>query len=306
MSDYWFPPLPRQAVQIHGRAADRAPCRLQVRDGLPLPDPKCTTRRRLAVLRDRSFRTGCVRNCLTSQRDRSATYRRYGIQHPRGNSGQNQICELYHLVPLEMCGPAGGTLRQRYFKQKDVVENYLTARVKDGSRIWLRHRSTSRETGRDCSILRRIGAPRAGAEASHRAATRRTTFAHVAPRAPTATSVVRYCNRRPGAAQGPKKPGSKRAPRQSDRSVRATTARRPQWPVRHPLPPHRSDSKGIAPHLWSQFRSTRRICPCTPIHVQDEEAVHKWEEYQQQNRGDQRGDEDGAVEPRGLEPPWVG
>jgi hypothetical protein len=55
---------------------------------------------------------------------------------------------LDHLVPLEMggadtieniwpqCGPVGGTLRQRYFKQKDVVENYLTARVKAGS-IWI-------------------------------------------------------------------------------------------------------------------------------------------------------------------------
>ena len=29
------------------------------------------------------------------------------------------------------CGPAGGTLRQRYFKQKDAVENYLTAQVKN-------------------------------------------------------------------------------------------------------------------------------------------------------------------------------
>ena len=31
------------------------------------------------------------------------------------------------------CGPAGGPLRQRYFKQKDVVENYLTAQVKSGN-----------------------------------------------------------------------------------------------------------------------------------------------------------------------------
>jgi hypothetical protein len=52
---------------------------------------------------------------------------------------------LDHLVPLEMggadtieniwpqCGPTGGTLWQRYFKQKDVVENYLTALVKSGN-----------------------------------------------------------------------------------------------------------------------------------------------------------------------------
>ena len=31
------------------------------------------------------------------------------------------------------CGPAGGPLRQRYFKQKDVVEIYLTAQVKSGN-----------------------------------------------------------------------------------------------------------------------------------------------------------------------------
>ena len=34
---------------------------------------------------------------------------------------------------LAQCGPAGGPLRQRYFKQKDVVENYLTAQVKSGN-----------------------------------------------------------------------------------------------------------------------------------------------------------------------------
>jgi hypothetical protein len=31
------------------------------------------------------------------------------------------------------CGPNGGTLRQRYCKQKDVVERYLTAQVKNGN-----------------------------------------------------------------------------------------------------------------------------------------------------------------------------
>ena len=99
----------------------------------------------LAVLQDKLFRTGCLRNCATSRKDRSATYRRYGILHPKGNSGQYQICELDHVVPLEMggadtieniwpqCGPTGGTLRTRYLRQKDVVENYLTAEVKNGS-----------------------------------------------------------------------------------------------------------------------------------------------------------------------------
>lgn len=139
-----------QASRPVGRAADRGPCRIQIRNGLPLPDPKCTPGAinptvTLGVLRNKFFRTGCVRNCSTTQGDRSATYRRYGIQHPKGNSGRNQICELDHLVPLEMggadtieniwpqCGPTGGTLRHRYFKQKDVVENYLAAQVKNGN-----------------------------------------------------------------------------------------------------------------------------------------------------------------------------
>jgi hypothetical protein len=138
-----------QASRPLGRAATSALCRVRVRNGLPLPDPKCTPGAinptvTSAVLQDNSFRTGCVRNCSTTQRDRSATYRRYGIQHPRGNSGQNQVCELDHLVPLELggadtieniwpqCGPSDSALRNRYFKQKDIVENYLTQRVKDG------------------------------------------------------------------------------------------------------------------------------------------------------------------------------
>ena len=98
-----------QASRPLGRAANSTPCRVQTRNGLPLPDPKCTPGAinptvTLAVLGDRSFRTGCLRNCATTQRDWSATYRRYGIQHPKGNSGRNQICELDHLVPLEMGG----------------------------------------------------------------------------------------------------------------------------------------------------------------------------------------------------------
>ena len=39
-------------------------------------------------------------------------------------------------IPSRTFGPSvvqpGGTLRRRYFKQKDVVENYLTAQVRNG------------------------------------------------------------------------------------------------------------------------------------------------------------------------------
>jgi len=62
---------------------------------------------------------------------------------PTNNKGANQTCELDHLVSLELggsdtldniwpqCGPAGAVLRARFFKQKDVVENYLAMRVRD-------------------------------------------------------------------------------------------------------------------------------------------------------------------------------
>ena len=50
----------------------------------------------------------------------------------------------YHLVPLELggadtldniwpeCGPADVTLWKRYFKRKDLVENYLAKMVREG------------------------------------------------------------------------------------------------------------------------------------------------------------------------------
>lgn len=66
------------------------------------------------------------------------------MEKPRINSNQNQICELDHLVPLELggadglgniwpqCGPDAVTLNERYFKKKDHVENYLAEAVKSG------------------------------------------------------------------------------------------------------------------------------------------------------------------------------
>jgi hypothetical protein len=71
-------------------------------------------------------------------------YRWYEIQKPRINSNRNQVCELDHLVPLELggadglgniwpeCGPEGVALDDRFFKRKDHVENYLAEQVRDG------------------------------------------------------------------------------------------------------------------------------------------------------------------------------
>jgi len=124
-------------------------CRARMRNGYPLPDPRCTPGGAnpsvtLDVLRDPQWRTREVRNCATSEAQKHVAYRWYGIEKPRINSNENQVCELDHLVPLELggadglgniwpeCGPDGVTLNERYFKKKDHVENYLADEVKAG------------------------------------------------------------------------------------------------------------------------------------------------------------------------------
>jgi hypothetical protein len=126
-----------------------AACRIRFKDDYPVPDPLCTPGGinpsvSLNVLRDSRWRTRSVRNCDNSETEKHIAYRWYGIQKPRINSNQNQVCELDHLVPLELggadglgniwpqCGPDAVTLNERYFKQKDRVENYLAEEVRSG------------------------------------------------------------------------------------------------------------------------------------------------------------------------------
>ncbi len=97
------------------------------------------------VLRDPNFTTKCERDHAASAEDKAKTYDWYGIEHPTHNTGENEVCELDHLISLELggadtldniwpqCGPDGATLRERYFKQKDLVENYLAAQVRAGA-----------------------------------------------------------------------------------------------------------------------------------------------------------------------------
>ncbi len=84
-----------------------------------------------------TFRTGSVRDSQSSAAQKNTTYKLYGITKPANNTGANQTCELDHLISIELggsdaltniwpqCGPAGVPLKQRYFKEKDLVENYL-------------------------------------------------------------------------------------------------------------------------------------------------------------------------------------
>lgn len=124
-------------------------CTLGTSNGFPVPDPACTPGAvnptlTVDVLRNREFTTRCVRDQATSAAEKKTSYDWYGIAHPDHNTGATQVCELDHLISLELggadtldniwpqCGPDDVTLRERYFKMKDTVENYLAAEVKAG------------------------------------------------------------------------------------------------------------------------------------------------------------------------------
>ena len=129
--------------------APDAHCATGVRGGRPLPDPKCTPgainpSATLAVLRDPRFRTACLRDKGSSPGEKEATYGLYALTKPKPNNGPNMVCELDHLISLELggsdltdniwpqCGPADQPRSKRFFHQKDVVENYLAAEVEAG------------------------------------------------------------------------------------------------------------------------------------------------------------------------------
>lgn len=122
-------------------------CVLGSSHGYPVPDPRCTPggvvpHLDAEVLRDGRWRTKCIRNCQSSEKQKHIAYIWYGLVAPAVNNGADQICELDHLVPLELggadglgniwpqCGPDERTLKSRYFKQKDLVENYLAGEVR--------------------------------------------------------------------------------------------------------------------------------------------------------------------------------
>jgi len=134
-------------------------CRPLMKNGFPVPDPSCTPGAvnptlTISVLKNPDFKTGCVRDQATPE-GRIApkpdekpgpakvdTYEWYDATKPDDNSGQQQVCELDHLISLEIggadtldniwpqCGPANVTLNNRFFKEKDTVENYLAWMVR--------------------------------------------------------------------------------------------------------------------------------------------------------------------------------
>ena len=137
--------------QPFGQATNQRPgaCDFRLSNGFPLPDPSCTPGAfnptiTVDVIDDPEFSTKCIRDQATIPRQKAVTYSWYRLRRPSHNDGQDQVCEQDHLVPLELggadtldnvwpqCGPNGVGLRERYFKIKDMVENYLTAMVKAG------------------------------------------------------------------------------------------------------------------------------------------------------------------------------
>jgi len=145
-------------LNINGRASTplvavnlppQQSCTTRVSNGFPVPDPNCTPGAinptlTIEVLKDPRFTTRCVRDAVTTEGEKAITYDWYSLPHPSNNSGESQICELDHLVSLELggadsldnvwpqCGPAGVTLPQRFFKEKDTVENFLAMQVRTG------------------------------------------------------------------------------------------------------------------------------------------------------------------------------
>ena len=124
------------------------PCVFRTRNGFQLPDPNCTPGaiNPTVTLSDLQIPglTSKLRDPYGTPSARVQTYSWYGMLPPSHNTGVDQACELDHLIPLGLggsdsleniwpeCGPAGATLRNRAFRQKDLVENYLTAQVKAG------------------------------------------------------------------------------------------------------------------------------------------------------------------------------
>jgi hypothetical protein len=76
------------------------------------------------------------------------------------NHGEDQTCELDHLVPLALggadtldniwpeCGPSQAVFIKPYFELKDMVENYLATKVKTGKMDPQRLKTRLPEIGR--------------------------------------------------------------------------------------------------------------------------------------------------------------
>lgn len=103
---------PRASAPLALVATDHAPGSCHFRhaaNGMRLPDPACTPGAvnptvTAEVLRDPAFRTGTVRDNLTSAARKRIVYVWYGVAPPKDNKGPNQTCEIDHLISLGLGG----------------------------------------------------------------------------------------------------------------------------------------------------------------------------------------------------------
>ena len=97
------------------------------------------------VICSADFRTGDIRDSVTSPTEKAKVYDMYNIPHPTNNSGKNQKCEIDHLVSLELggndtmanlwpqCSPGYAGWTGAGFRDKDKFENYLHRQVCAGA-----------------------------------------------------------------------------------------------------------------------------------------------------------------------------
>ena len=125
-------------------------CKVRTKGKFVFPDPSCTPgavnpHLTDAILQDPEFGTGCERDKATSATEKKQTYGWYDITKPTNNAEPHMICELDHLISIELggadtldniwpqCGPKGAKGENRLFKQKDQVENWLAQMIRDGT-----------------------------------------------------------------------------------------------------------------------------------------------------------------------------
>jgi hypothetical protein len=138
--------VPSSAGPQLGHATKTALCRVNG----ALPDPGCTPgdiipSNTKETLCDPSFRTSTVRDSVTSPTAKRKVYEMYDIPQPQYNRGRNQVCEIDHLVSLELggadtianlwpeCVPGYAGWEGAGFRDKDRFENYLHRQVCSGA-----------------------------------------------------------------------------------------------------------------------------------------------------------------------------
>jgi len=125
-----------------GRGNKSSNCRAN--DGLP--DAACTPGDVLpdedeSVVCSADFHTGSVRDQSTSPTQKRTVYPAYNVPYPDNNRGASQVCEIDHLVALQLggadtmsnlwpeCSPGYANWQGPSFRDKDGYENYLWFRV---------------------------------------------------------------------------------------------------------------------------------------------------------------------------------